>query len=206
MALQPLSSGVFKRDERYFSLLRRQARLCRTSAQALWRFTSSEATATSTMEVVEQLEQEGWQLASELESLLTRTLSTPIDREDLHAVARRMGLLLDRTSHTVHACALLDEVHDVQRDLAEAHVHAMEKLERALDALSVRAYEDAVASAREARRIGTEHAVLDEHGREPAGSSRTALVTTEVADRFAALFRATRNAGDLVSRLALKQG
>jgi uncharacterized protein Yka (UPF0111/DUF47 family) len=195
-----LASGVFRRDDRYFTLLRRQASLCRTSAQALWRFTIRDADATSTLGTIETLEEEGWSLASEMESLLSRTVNTPIDREDLQVLASRFGLVLDRTSHAAHACTLLDEVAQSYRQRAEQHVNAMEKLEQAIHALASRAYDEVIVSARDVRRVGADEPSVDE----PAGNSRLALLSALVRDRFAALCRATRVSGELVTRVALK--
>lgn len=200
MAHQVLASGVFRRDDRYFSVLRRQASLCRTSAQALWRFTIGDADATSTIDVVERLEEEGLCLASDMEGLLTRTLTTPIDREDLHTLASRFGLLLDRTSHAAHACTLLDEIARGHQQLAEQYVHATEKLDNAIQALASGAYHQVIVNTRDVRRLGTDELAIDE----PADCSRIALLSSIVRDRLVALCRATRVSGELVTRVALK--
>jgi uncharacterized protein Yka (UPF0111/DUF47 family) len=193
---------IWRRDERHFSLLLRQVALSRESAQAVHAAVTAKVDADRAQSTIAGLEDEGWGIAFEMEELLMRQFSVPIDREDLHAFSSHLVQVLDRTTHAAHACTLVRQHSAGTRGLAERQVQSAETLEQAVDAFSKRAYGDVVVMLRDLRVLPSQ---LPEQPSDAEQDPRDVVIAAQIRGTFGALARASRNAADLLTRFAVKE-
>lgn len=112
---------------RVYSALRNQAQLAQQGAELAWSATEGRTSA------VEKLEDESVQTATDIEALLHRSLSMPIDRDDLHRLVTGLVGVLDRTTHVAHAYTLYRSASaESVEELATAHRRWTQQLEEAL--------------------------------------------------------------------------
>ncbi len=195
-------ANVFRRDVPHFSLLRKQASLCRASALSLQLVVTSKADAPTTRRAIEQLEEESWGIALEMENLLMRQLSAPIDREELHALSMQLAQVLDRTSHVAHACTLVTTFDGASGRMAASHVRATDSLDRAIDAFARRALADVVVVLRD-ERLAEANEIHDVDA--PAKpNDRELVIASQLHEKFGMLARACRTTADLLGRVAVK--
>jgi uncharacterized protein len=102
---------------------------------------------------VQKIEHDADRLVHEVEETLARTFITPIDREDIQALASELDDLVDLTNMAARACVLLGipKPTEPMKELAELLVEASAILAEILPALRQHRYADLVAAKRRIR-------------------------------------------------------
>jgi uncharacterized protein Yka (UPF0111/DUF47 family) len=87
--------GLRRRDRLFFDLFGSQARVCREAAKLLYDAFSTLQDLPSYVERIKSLEHQGDELAHVIFSESSRIFVTPLDREDIHALASSLDDILD---------------------------------------------------------------------------------------------------------------
>jgi uncharacterized protein len=86
---------LIPKDKRFFELFQKQAELLHQGADVLLAFAKDPSTLKDSAHRLERLEHEADNLTHEILILLDKSFITPIDREDIHALALAMDDCMD---------------------------------------------------------------------------------------------------------------
>jgi predicted phosphate transport protein (TIGR00153 family) len=129
--------SLIPREVRFFDLFEQQSQHIIKAAQLLHELVHHFADARAKAHAIKEVEHQGDQLTHEVVKRLNTTFITPIDREDIHALATRLDDVLDfieaaaerlvvyRIKETTSACRAMAEVIVQQ-------THAMDRTIRCL--------------------------------------------------------------------------
>jgi uncharacterized protein Yka (UPF0111/DUF47 family) len=106
VGLQTFFHSLLPKDERCFDLLERQAADANVAAKALATLGDG-VTSAEVARRVQEHEHAGDLLVHEVEESLARTYITPIDREDIHALAIELDDIADLTNSAARACEMM---------------------------------------------------------------------------------------------------
>ena len=129
---------LFPRDEVFFSTLTRAAENMERAAVTFRAMLEPGADRKALHETLGKYEHEGDLMTHELIDRLNRTFITPIDREDIHALAKEIDDVVDAMEGASNMMLLygLKEATDGMREQARALAAAVESLRRGVAELS----------------------------------------------------------------------
>ena len=107
---------LMPRDVRFFDLLIADGANLLAAARELRGLMDSYDDLDARIERIQVLEHAGDEIGDEIEERLEDAFITPIDREDIHELARRMDDVVDRIQETAEAM----QIYDVQAPTQEA--------------------------------------------------------------------------------------
>jgi predicted phosphate transport protein (TIGR00153 family) len=87
--------GLSGRDRRFFELFGAQARVCREASELLHETLLTLADLPARVERIKSLEHQGDELTHQIFNESSRIFVTPLDREDIHALASSLDDVLD---------------------------------------------------------------------------------------------------------------
>ncbi len=105
MPFQALLRVLMPRDDRFYDILERQTALGREAAAALTRLREG-AEAMSVRKDLQALEERSETEVRAMQDSLARTFATPIDREDLERISKRLDGIVSASAQAVRACVL----------------------------------------------------------------------------------------------------
>ena len=105
MSVQSILSWFLPKEDHFYTYLERQATVAHQATQTLGLFRQGTA-ATEIRSSIERLEDEGDQAVREMLAALARTFVTPIDREDLQRVSKKLDDITDLLDLAARACVL----------------------------------------------------------------------------------------------------
>ncbi len=106
MFLQTLLRWLLPREDHFYDFLERQAEVGWKAAQAMAKHLSNAATTAQIRAEVEDLEHQGDAIGNEMLAALSRTFVTPIDREDLQRLSKKLDDIPDYINLAARACVL----------------------------------------------------------------------------------------------------
>jgi uncharacterized protein len=130
MSVQSILQWFLPKEDHFYTYLERQAQITHQAAQTLGMFRAGTA-ANEIRSSVERLEVQGDQTVRDMLASLARTFVTPIDREDLQRVSKKLDDILDLLDLAARACVL----YGVEKPTRPMLV-LIEKLEAATEAIS----------------------------------------------------------------------
>jgi predicted phosphate transport protein (TIGR00153 family) len=95
MSLQRVISVLIPRETHFFDFLEHQARIARQSTRVLGRFIQGDPDHAAIRRDVTAFEKEGDGIVDEMLVALSKTFVTPVDREDLQALSKRLDDVTD---------------------------------------------------------------------------------------------------------------
>ena len=107
MGLQAFFHSLLPKDERCFDLLEKQAAVANAATRALATLAEG-AKVGDVAKRVQEHKNAGDALLAEVEEALARTYVTPIDREDIHALAIELDDLASLANQAARACEMMD--------------------------------------------------------------------------------------------------
>lgn len=139
--IQKILHWLVPRHDYFFEYLERQAVIARDAAKAMQRFKEG-APAAQIRDAVQDFEHKGDSIVHELLDDLARTFVTPIDREDLQRLSKRLDDILDYTNLAARACVLfgVDKPTKPMLILIDKLAQCTEILANAVPRLRKRAY------------------------------------------------------------------
>ncbi len=128
---------LIPREEGFFDLFAQAVQLLRAGAQLLVEATEQFSVLTEKAKQLERLEHDCDQLTHELMEKLNRTFITPIDREDIHALATCLDDVMDLMEAVTERFILfkVDQIMPAAREIAKVIQQQVEELHGAIDML-----------------------------------------------------------------------
>ncbi len=105
MGIQRILDWLLPREDHFYDTLTKQAELALRATQTLVLYRSG-TSATEIRSSIELAEAEGDKLVRSLLAALSRTFVTPIDREDLQRLSKKLDDILDYCDLSARACVL----------------------------------------------------------------------------------------------------
>jgi len=132
--------SFFPRDEQFFDLFGQMADEIRMAAGLLEQMLAVEPPAVATADAIKDAEHRCDALTHDAIQRLHRTFVTPLDREDLYALATTLDTVMDAIDHAAALVRLyhLDKIPPGSRELAHATSASADRLHEALDALAAK--------------------------------------------------------------------
>ena len=135
-----LSLSFLPKENRFFFLLHQSALNIREVAGRLLDLMENFENVPAKVQEIKELEELGDQIIHDITHSLHRTFVTPIDREDILALAGRLDDIVDAIDEAAQYTLeyKIEESTDYARQLATIIVQCADELERALSLLSTR--------------------------------------------------------------------
>ena len=105
MAIQDMVRWLLPKEDAFFDVIHQQAQTLVRAAAALAEFKPG-VPAAGVAKKVQEIEHEGDRLLRTVEEQLAKTFVTPIDREDIQAIATRMDDVIDKINLTARSLSL----------------------------------------------------------------------------------------------------
>jgi uncharacterized protein Yka (UPF0111/DUF47 family) len=212
VGLQEFFRSLLPKEERFFDLLERQAQIAHEAARSLATFSDGKAVSDVCKRVQEQ-EHAGDKLVHELEESLAKTYVTPIDREDIHALAIELDDIIDLTNQAARACELMGVVTPTSAMTAMITVLVKTTLElsQAVPMLRKRDYSGIFAAKARVRTLEKEgdrvhRAAISELFKTPEIDAKVLLREREVLEDLESALDHCESVADTLSNLAVKHG
>ena len=135
-----LSLSFLPREDRFFFLLHQSAMNIQEVARRLQDLMENFENVTAKVKEIKELEEFGDQIIHDIANSLHRTFVTPIDREDILALAGRLDDVIDAIDEAAQYTLeyKIEKTTEYARQLATIIVSCADELERALSLLSTR--------------------------------------------------------------------
>ena len=108
MSIQALINWLLPREDHFYDFLERQAQVAQRAVPVLGRFVHPGADYEAIRIEVTQIEKEGDRIVDEVLSALSNTFVTPIDREDLQRLSKKIDDVLDYVNLTARSLVIFD--------------------------------------------------------------------------------------------------
>ena len=131
---------LLPRDENFFDLFEQQAGHIVSASRVLEELTLDYPSAQAKVERIRDLEHAGDAITHEVVRRLNTTFVTPIDREDIHSLARTLDDVMDAIDAAASLIPLykIDRIRPGARELAKVISTSADEVRRALEALEKR--------------------------------------------------------------------
>ncbi len=203
---------VRPRADHFYSFLEQQAQLAHDGAKALAEITVDDADLVRVRDRIQELEHQGDTQVHGMLDALSATFVTPIDREDLQRLSKRIDDILDLTNATSKACVTfaVERPTTAMRLLIAKLVESTNLLNQAVPKLRTHAYPEAI-------RICARVAISEKDGdvvyrdaiskmfHDPAIDAKTILREREVLDDLEKAINRCEQVADLITTVAVKQ-
>jgi uncharacterized protein Yka (UPF0111/DUF47 family) len=200
------------RAEHFYGFLEQQAQLALAGAKALEDITKPGAVPEQIRDRVRELEHQGDAQVHAMIDALSQTFVTPIDREDLQRLSKRIDDILDLINATGKACVTfgVEQPTPAMRLLIAKLVESTELVNQAVPKLRLHAYPEAI-------RICARVTISEKDGdvvyrdalsklfHDPAIDAKTILREREVLDDLEKAINRCEQVADLITTVAVKQ-
>src|SRR5512145_43244 len=106
MSLQSLINVLLPREDHFYDFLEKQAVVAQSAIPVLGRFAEEGADYEAIRAEVTRIEKEGDKIVDEVLMALSNTFVTPIDREDLQRLSKKLDDVLDYTNLTARSLVI----------------------------------------------------------------------------------------------------
>jgi uncharacterized protein Yka (UPF0111/DUF47 family) len=210
MPISNLLRWILPREDQFYDHLERQATVARDAAVALAGFKTG-MTAVAIRDRVQDLEHQGDAIVHEMLAALGRTFVTPIDREDLQKLSKRLDDITDMANAAARACVLfgVETPTAPMILLIDKLVECTEVINRTVPKLRTHAYDEVQAGT-------TQIAAIEKAGdavfrdaisklfHDPAIDAKDILRQKEVLDDLESAVNDCEQASDTLTAIAVK--
>lgn len=200
------------RAEHFYGFLEQQAQLAHDGAKALAGIAEAGAVPEQIRDRIRELEHQGDAQVHAMIDALSQTFVTPIDREDLQRLSKRIDDILDLINATGKACVTfgVEQPTPAMRLLIAKLVESTELVNQAVPKLRLHAYPEAI-------RICARVTISEKDGdvvyrdalsklfHDPAIDAKTILREREVLDDLEKAINRCEQVADLITTVAVKQ-
>lgn len=106
MSLQTLINWLLPREDHFYDYLEQQAKVAQQAIPVLGRFVQDGADYDAIRSEVTQIEKDGDRIVDEVLQALSDTFVTPIDREDLQRLSKKIDDILDYVNLTARSLVI----------------------------------------------------------------------------------------------------
>lgn len=212
MSLNSLLRCILPRSDHFYVFIERQAELALQTAKTLAEAASPGADLERIRERIQDLEHQGDQQVHGMIDALSATFVTPIDREDLQRLSKRIDDIIDLGNAAIRACVILAVEQPTQpmRLLMAKLVECTTLLNEAVPKLRIHAYPEAIricarVSIGEKDGDAVYRDALRKMFHDPAVDAKTILREREVLDDLEKAINRCEQVADLITTVAVKQ-
>jgi uncharacterized protein len=213
VGLQSMIRVLLPREDQFFDLMERQAKVLHEGAVALSRFDGVKVTADDVQKHVQEVEHKGDALLFEIEEALAKTFVTPIDREDIQALSTKLDDILDIVNLTARSFKLyaVPKPSTEMRAMMDILVKATSHIETALPALRKNSFDGIRACIHDVRALEKEGDTVFRDAvaklfRDDAVDAKSLLRDKEVLEDLESAIDACEDLTDMLHHLAVKHG
>jgi uncharacterized protein Yka (UPF0111/DUF47 family) len=209
MSANALIRWLLPREDHFFTFLERQAEAAREAAVAMAGIKDTPANAVR--DKVQEIEHRGDQVVHQMLEALARSFATPVDREDLQKLSKKLDDILDHTNAAARACVLygVDRPTKPMLLLADKLVECTNALVALMAQLRTRNWPQVIADARRVAMLEKDgdtvfrdavHALFHD----PAIDAKTILREREVLEDLEKAIDSCDSVADILTNLAVK--
>jgi uncharacterized protein Yka (UPF0111/DUF47 family) len=212
MGIQNLVRLLFPREDRFFDLLGQLAALGHEAAREL-AVPPSSRPLRDTAHAIQAIEHRADSVFHEVEASLARTFVTPIDREDIHALASELDDVIDLINLSARACALyrIEELSPPMQQLVKTLERCAETVAQTIPMLKLHDYPALLTSGRNIRLLEKEADTVFRDAvsllfHDDTVDAKTLLKHRDVLQHLEAAVDKCDRVGNTLSNLAVKHG
>lgn len=211
MPIQSLVRWLLPREDHFYLILERQAAITHQAASELGKFRTGAAAAATIRDTIEKLEDEGDGQAREMLAALARSFVTPIDREDLQRVSKKLEDVLDLINLAARTCVLYGVTKPTASMLAQ--IERLETCTRifitAINKLRVHRYHEVIDLCHEVNKLEKQgdDVFRDALGRlfnDPAIDAKTILREKEILEDLEKALNRCEHVAETLVNVAVK--
>lgn len=126
------------KEDKFYKLFKQQAQNTLDAAELLRKFLNNMENAVVHSQEIQKLEHEGDKIVHKIIEELNNAFVTPIDREDIYAVAKKMDDIIDHIESLLHSFIMLNvkECTDEARIFADFIVSATKEINELMQILA----------------------------------------------------------------------
>ena len=211
--IQSLLRFLLPREDHFYDFLERQAQVAHRAAMVMGKYRDGSTTAQGIREQVQDLEHEGDQIVHEMLDTLARSFVTPIDREDLQRLSKRLDDIIDMTNAAARACVLFGVETPTKPMLAQIDklVECTAVIEQLMPKLRKHAYAELIEASRSVAAIekdsdGVFRDALSALFHDSGIDAKTILREREVLEDLEKAINRCDQVAELITNIAVKHG
>jgi uncharacterized protein Yka (UPF0111/DUF47 family) len=211
--IQSLLRFLLPREDHFYDFLEKQSQVAHKAALVMAKYRDGSTTPQGIREQVQDLEHEGDQIVHQMLDTLARTFVTPIDREDMQRLSKRLDDILDMTNAAARACVLFGVDKPTKPMLAQIDklVECTAVLELLMPKLRRHAYNELIETSRSVASIekdsdGVFRDALSALFHDPAIDAKTILREREVLEDLEKAINRCDQVAELITNIAVKHG
>jgi uncharacterized protein len=204
---------LLPKEDHFYEFLERQARVAHEAAQVLAKYKDGSTTPQGIREQVQDIEHQGDTIVHEMLDALARTFVTPIDREDMQRLSKRLDDILDLTNAAARACVLfgVEKPTKPMLHLIDKLVDCTALLSALMPKLRQHAYAELIESCRAVARVekdgdGVFRDALSALFHDPAIDAKTILREKEVLEDVEKAINRCDQVAEIITNIAVKHG
>jgi uncharacterized protein Yka (UPF0111/DUF47 family) len=153
--IQTIIRWLMPREDRFYDYLERQSVVAHEAAKAIASCKDGVRSLTEIRDLIQDLEHKGDAIVYEMLDALAETFVTPIDREDLQRLSKRIDDILDLINRAARSCVLygVEKPTRAMNALSDKLVDCTLVLMNAMPKLRKRAYSDLIEASRAIHRF-----------------------------------------------------
>lgn len=201
---------ILPKEDHFYDHLERQAKLAHQAAVTLKRLTTGGA-AGEIRAAVQELEHQGDQISHEMLAALGRTFATPLDRDDLQKLCKRLDDITDLANAAARACVLfgVEKPTPPMCLLIEKLEASTAIIERTVPLLRKHAYDDVKAGVAEVTQLEKDgdavfRDAISKLFHDPAIDAKDILREKEVLDDLEKAINRCEQVADVLTSIAVK--
>ncbi|MBA2482417.1 MAG: DUF47 family protein [Planctomycetes bacterium] len=211
--LNALLRFLLPKEDHFYDFLERQARVAHQAAQVLAKYKDASTTPQGIREQVQDIEHEGDTIVHEMLDALAKTFVTPIDREDMQRLSKRLDDIVDLTNAAARAYVLfgVEKPTKPMLHLIDKLVECTGMLSALMPKLRKHAYTDLIESCRSVAQVekdgdGVFRDALSALFHDPSIDAKTILREKEVLEDLEKAINRCDQVAEIITNIAVKHG
>lgn len=204
---------LLPREDHFYDFLERQARVANQAATVMAKYQDGSTTPQGIREQVQALEHEGDEVVHQMLDALARTFVTPIDREDMQRLSKRLDDILDSTNAAARACVIfgVDKPTKPMLVLIDKLARATSVIQDLIAKLRPHDYDGILKEGRAVAAIekdsdGVFRDAMSALFHDPAIDAKTILREREVLEDLEKAINRCDNCSEVIQNIAVKHG
>ena len=210
MPFSALLRWILPKEDHFYDHLERQAKVAHQAAIALKRLTTGGAPG-EIRAAVQELEHQGDEISHEMLEALGRTFATPLDRDDLQKLCKRLDDITDLANAAARACVLfgVEKPTPPMCLLIEKLEASTAIIERTVPLLRKHAYDQVKAGVEEVTQLEKDgdavfRDAISKLFHDPAIDAKDILREKEVLDDLEKAINRCEQVADVLTSIAVK--
>jgi uncharacterized protein len=211
--LQSLLRLVLPREDHFYEFLEHQAAVAHEAAEVMAKHKDGSTTAQGIREQIQDIEHRGDVIVHAMLDAIARSFVTPIDREDMQRLSKRLDDILDSTNAAARACVLfgVDKPTRPMLLLIDKLLECTRILREIVPKLRKHAYDELIADARRINQVekdgdGVFRDAMSTLFHDPTIDAKTILREREVLEDLEKAINRCEQTAEIIANISVKHG